>query len=808
MPPTDVVQMPGEGGQQAIRTEEHVSPGVQSLLEEFSSWVATLPKHAGEADVAHNAQLIVSDSYLSFNAKSGFNTADGLRAGVGTYMASPSFGVMSGRQEPRPRTRMAGLAKQEPAQLVIVPEVLSYFGATLAETSGDTARNWRRLSGRLGGAYRGYGPDALEYTLPVYAATNRTTVEFEECAYSICVNLWSALIVESLGGTRAQRPNGAGVMSDCWENFNAVTVNRPEIASADLVCAGYTAAGAGAAFAPLAQAIPGAPPGTGDEAAVLLYLLGGRAAPGGWGGVNPLPPGPVNPDAMPVVADRNLVLSNDDLSLLLAILGSSRPLCGWPNLAANNPGTHMPEATRRELRRWRHVVLTGRCVGAAVPAQDHQPTAGEIYRLMVHLSQLWNDEATWVRAMCRAAGDVVNFAVQPSAGGAGMGGVSPSRGVAPLDWVVGEAVGPFGYHKISPQLEIDTFAYLFANIHVSVKSMLPDILNTLTSVPSNQFVSWVAKTARRTATTAQLVLRANVATGDEGAATGSFGRVRQQMLEPLARGSNTPSGKYLGEYSGLRTSLVVELITKILDKSGAGKVAMYFGMSDLWDVASQAAGRRYLDLFQVDAPFYFITESCFSGVNSESFTLLQDGKLVRYSEVLAATEMVQFRQNVAARMGTTLDLEPSPNVKLAAAIREGRDTRLQKMVKGIGAVAWGAMVVANTPAAARLLTFERRERALYEAIGGNPVGNVTMSFDGGFARTTSLPVFHQQAAVSTELYLNRATPAYGNIVNTSAYLRGNVAEVGQPLQFVADSAMIRYPAAGIEAKLLDDVLSF
>eukprot|EP00971_Amphidinium_carterae_P151201 2997791-Amphidinium_carterae.1 len=187
-------------------------------------------------------------------------------------------------------------------------------------------------------------------------------------------------------------------------------------ADAILINAGHTYQGAAAPFAPLlVQQVAGAPPGSN-----LRWAITGGVPPSGWPANLPdLPHAPIDPEVVLVIADRNSILRVDELSILLAVVGSTRVLSGWPGANGTALTTNL---LLREHRPWAWVMITGRGIPAAVPQLGQYPTKHQMASLIDKLSRLLVAGEQWSRGLFRALSDLVMFQLQPPADGAGLGG--------------------------------------------------------------------------------------------------------------------------------------------------------------------------------------------------------------------------------------------------------------------------------------------------------------------------------------------------------------------------------------------------
>ena len=176
--------------------------------------------------------------------------------------------------------------------------------------SPGTGASWQGVWG----TYRGYNPEQLQARMPVTYSKqggavrgNRVHAVLElACHYSSGPGWWLRC-----NGRRWSRRTRANICND------------GQHPSASLICAGYTPVGAPGPMAPLAQAIPGAAKGAGNEVSVTEYAIGNGAVADAWPEVYPqAPQGPLDPNMVAIVDDRHSPLGIEQIGWLLQILNS------------------------------------------------------------------------------------------------------------------------------------------------------------------------------------------------------------------------------------------------------------------------------------------------------------------------------------------------------------------------------------------------------------------------------------------------------------------------------------------------------
>lgn len=759
--------------------------------------------HAGRAEYDADETTFLEDTALALAAKEDVDDPNSLRAPVGVLTPTPVYGVNSCAEDNAiPRESMDGLVVTKGAMQTLKGELQAFFSSDLLLQSANTPRDFRKLSASLGGDNRGATTAALQGAIPEVAPSIRKEARFEEVCTKIFSELFASKVVEEGGGFDMNVAPAGAPVARRWADW-ATIAGTAGMARALLINAGHTAAGALQPFAPL----PGAnnPPGSGSDVDVVTWLLRGGNPPANWPyGPGALPRTPIDANSIIVLDDRYAILTQQQISWLLWILGSNATLNGLPE---PGNGALMPTVRTRVSKAYRYVCIVGRSIPAAVPDPTRPPTAMEVAQLVDTLSRLLPGDAMWSRGALRSMGDWTSSTVQPHAGGPGMGGNSPARVGPAAGWQIGATVGVAGGTAVSFTTETDTLCFLFAGVHLHFYSTMGTYALRLVSVDNPQLFSYIAKLMRKVSTNAQSVFRANFRVDDLRMGVSGFGGIRSQMGMAVMRQKSAErgmAGAWLGNYEMVAVTTYHQVVCRNIEMTQTEESCMrYMLCADLWSIQNVPDNRRWLELFPCDSGGYWLDEVALCGLLKEEFTVLKEHELATIEEIIAAAQGIKIRANVAPVLGESPDLGVLSELSAyQGAFKTALDTKLLAMVKGLGSIAFGQMVAGGVAPNLRLLTLSRTARSLFDTSVLRPVGNITVGFSNGFLRTGQMPVFVGTAAECAITYYSMQTTSSRGIQLAIGHLRSDVARDALPLQFKSSAALELFPSAGLTGNLL------
>jgi hypothetical protein len=777
------------------------------IVAQFALFMTQMYSFAGRASYRSDRRYFEWDTDVDVHAKTDPGSVHSLRMGCGNLETCIRHGCNAPTQCVRWIMEvLPDIVYYIGTDIIFLAEVAAYFSQELVLMAANQIRDWRRLAARLGGSFRGFNPDNLQGIIPILAPTARKVVMFEELAYKIWLNVMAAWLVEVDGGFDKEDYFGTRY----WQDF-ATTMALGTMNTAHLISAGYTPAGGGGVLCPLAAPIAGAPAGSGNELMIIVRALLGGPGLNNWPpGYGIEPSGPYDPNEMPVVDDRYGILTDQQVGLLLSIIGSEFTLAGHPNLAPNNPGALRSYVSLRHQRSWEHVIITGRSFGAAIAAPVRPPTYDAMLKLVDTMSRLWCCDDQWGAAFFRALGDFGRTSCEDHIHGGGVGDDSARAAAAAPGWEVGAPVGPSGGVSVGGITYIDTFAYLFPGTHLAKYSQMGALCQKWKGCDNEVALSFMLRDLRYFASIAQVAAQHNIACGDDDVENGNFQAARADILVAQKCCEGLPKiGKLAMRYTDVKASSLLLLTLKLLRKDGRADHTQFFSMCDIWTLGSIPAGHRWLDIQPMDCPLYWVLETSMRGLHCEVLPVLADHHLACAEEVLTACELVKVRAGLPPVIGVTLDMETGQaNVKYVPTTDKSQASHLFKTVRGIGALAWGAMIQQNVPAAGRTFNMGREAVDLQDDSNRVAVGQIMVGYVDGFLRVNSIPLFHGSGKYKCIFRYNINTPGNPRLLPLMDQMRTNVGTESVPMQVRHSSGLVRLPGIGFESNVVGSILDF
>lgn len=697
----------------------------------------------------------------------------------------------------------------------LVPEIADFFATDIALQASNVVRDWRKLSARLGGTWRGWSVDQLQGIVPVLAVKMQPRIKVEGLALNIWSQYFGALAVEMFGGIDTTDAAGARVF-EVWAN----AVVGPNVGFADILNAGYVPAGAAVPISPLAPApAGGAPVGSGAEPPIIQWIVSGGPPPANY------PPGyliqgngPIDSQLYCAIDDRFQVLEAADISRIALAFGSECVVSGLPEQGAGRaPGARELYIRRGQLQFIQMVYIAGRPLPAGIGPPATMPTSREWLTTIGKLIRLWPADSQWSQAFMEAFGHFIRGTTQPSAAGA-LGGMSPGSNAGRAANALGGPGLPAGIAGGPGAFltrELTTEAMLFGGCHFQPRGRIEEAVESLGSIDPIQVLALGEREFRRAQTTFQAVFREHFTCGDlDPQLQGSFVHLRRAYANGIQRqgAPGSKPGPLLGLYEGVTTSLAFELGLMLLrQQNKVANFAVFMALSDVWDLQylnSMGCQYRPFDWCQIDCPMYFCDELCMVGVaggSAESKKLISVYELPDFGTVVAAAKGALWREGMPVYLGTAPDLPEGSNVRLSAAKEVSRGYELSRRIYGYGSIVWGAEVQQGILPAQRVFTVDRTPLAIADGRTLGPSTQMQVGFIGGFLRVGSIPMYMGTIAQKAAFRIADGQAAAATVRLNANVVLGGASTTPVPLQFKGGVSLEFAPAAGLSQDPFADI---
>jgi hypothetical protein len=247
---------------------------------------------------------------------------------------------------------------------------------------------------------------------------------------------------------------------------------------------------------------------------------------------------------------------------------------------------------------------------------------------------------------------------------------------------------------------------------------------------------------------------------------------------------------------------------KLVDKSKRRLYTVFFATTDIWYLGSLAPGERWLDIFPVNAPPYWILETSMCGLDIEELPVLQSQKLALYENVIASVEAVPVRSGMPPIIGLTPDIPVAVEVEYNPATSKSHAQALLAVIRGLGGIVWGALVQTGVGGAGQFLQVRVSARDFHDASNEAFIGVINIFFTSGFLRTNQMPRFIGDGANKAVIRYSPNTPGNGHLLRNMDSIRSNVGRQSIPMQFKFSAALIRLPGTGLKANVVGAILNF